>query len=213
MEFFGELSESRLAQLQSSLQLRPFGRRDYLYFESEPAEHLWLVCAGQVRTLKMSSGGRVITIERLQPGELFGMAAVLEDSKYTESAQAIVPGEAWRASRRVVLALADEEPELARRLVGIVARRLQAAHDRLCSFAHDSVPARLARAVLDEGNGGRIEMTRRVLAESVGTTVETTIRVIRGFEREGWIEGGVGWLRVLDPGALQNIARGEPPPS
>jgi CRP-like cAMP-binding protein len=87
--------------------------------------------------------------------------------------------------------------------------RLQNAHDRLCSFAHESVPARLARAVLEEADSDRIETTRRALAESVGTTVETTIRVLRSFEREGWIEGGVGWVRILDHRALLGVARGE----
>jgi CRP/FNR family transcriptional regulator len=161
----------------------------------------------------MSSSGRIIAIERLRPGDLFGMAAVVENSKYTESAQGVVAGEAWRASRRMIATLIKEEPELGRELLRIVSTRLQAAHDRLCSFAHDSVPARLARVVLDEADGERIEMTRRVLAESVGTTVETTIRVIRDFEREGWIEGGVGWIRVLNPEALQSVARGESPTS
>ena len=41
-----------------------------------------------------------------------------------------------------------------------------------------------------------------------GTTVETAIRVLRRFEKAHWIEGGVGWVRILDRPALENIARG-----
>ncbi len=208
-DFFRALGESRLARVRSRLQLRPFGPGEYFYFESQPAEYLWVVCAGEVRTFKTSSGGRVMTIERLRPGDLFGMATIVDKSKYSESAQGVVSGEAWRAHRRLLSTLVREEPELGHELLTIVAMRLQAAHDRLCSFAHESVPARLARAVLEEADSDRVEMTRRALAESVGTTVETTIRVLRSFEREGWIEGGVGWVRILDHRALQGVARGE----
>jgi CRP-like cAMP-binding protein len=66
----------------------------------------------------------------------------------------------------------------------------------------------MARSLLESDDGNRIETTRRILGESAGTTVETAIRVLRRFEQKGWLEGGVGWVRVLDRGALETIARG-----
>jgi CRP-like cAMP-binding protein len=64
----------------------------------------------------------------------------------------------------------------------------------------------MARALLDSVDGERIETTRRLLGEAAGTTVETAIRVLRRFERAGWIEGGVGWVRILDRAALERVA-------
>jgi CRP/FNR family transcriptional regulator len=210
-EGFRSLSEARRARLRSQLQLYPFHAGEYLYFESQPAEHFWVARTGEVRTLKTSSGGRVTTLERLLPGDFFGMASVLDDATYTETAQGVTDGEAWRAPRRIVLEIIREEVGVGEAFLAMVARRLQTAHDRLCSFAHDSVPARIARAVLEQAEDGRIEITRRALGETVGTTVETTIRVLRSFERAGWIEGGVGWIRILDRRTLEGIAQGDKP--
>jgi CRP-like cAMP-binding protein len=98
-----------------------------------------------------------------------------------------------------------------RGLLAIVAGRLQNAHERLCSFAQGGVPERLARVVIESATDGRVEKTRRLLGESAGTTVETAIRVLRRFEQAGWIEGGVGWIQVLDLEALSRVARGEDP--
>jgi hypothetical protein len=39
--------------------------------------------------------------------------------------------------------------------------------------------------------------------------VETAIRVLRRFDRSGWIEGGVGSVRILDRKALERVSRGE----
>ena len=49
-------------------------------------------------------------------------------------------------------------------------------------------------------------MTRRALAEASGTTVETAIRVLRRFERDGIISGAVGRVHVVDEPALERIA-------
>jgi CRP-like cAMP-binding protein len=203
-----KLFQTRIERIRPFLQLRKFEEGRYLYHEGEPAERFWTLRSGEVRTLKASTSGRVITLETLHPGDPFGMAAMSADAVYTESAQAIAAGEAWRVPRRVVMSLMREDPDVGRTLLALVAERLQRAHDRLCSFAHDSVSARMARALLESAEDERIETTRRVLGEAAGTTVETAIRVLRRFEKSRWIEGGVGWVRILDRPALERIAAG-----
>jgi CRP-like cAMP-binding protein len=200
------LFRPRIEQLRPFLQVRAFDEGKFLYYEGQPAEFFWTVRSGEVRTVKGSVSGRLTTLETLRAGEPFGMAAMAADASYSESAQGVTPGEVWRVPRRVVVSLMREDPEVGRALLLIVAGRLQHAHDRLCSFAHDTVTARMARALLDSVDGERIETTRRLLGEAAGTTVETAIRVLRRFERAGWIEGGVGWVRILDRAALERVA-------
>lgn len=206
-ELLEALGDSASAQLRKSVRTREVRRGEYIYFEAQPAEHLWVVRSGEVRTLRTSASGRITTLELVRPGGLFGMAAVVEDSHYTDSAQAVAAGEVSSVRQKTIAAVLQRNPEAGHALLRIVARRLQNAHDRLCSFANDSVTARLAQTVLDEAEGDRIELTRRILGESAGTTVETTIRILKGFEREGWIEGGVGWIRILDSAALEATAQ------
>jgi CRP/FNR family transcriptional regulator len=211
-ELFKTLGPERLGRIRSHLKLQPYWPREYLYFEGQPAAHLWVVRSGEVRTVKAGRSGRVMTLEHLRPGDIFGVASILNGGAYTDTAEGMVQGEVWRLPGRVVLRVLGEEPDIVRELLAIVSRRLENAHDRLCSFAHDSVPARIARLILStEPDGEKIEMTRRALGEEAGTTVETTIRVLRNFERSGWVEGGVGWVRVIDRSALRRVADGEKP--
>jgi CRP/FNR family transcriptional regulator len=201
----------RIEQIRPHLKRRPFEEGEYLYHESQPAEYLWTVRSGEVRTLKGTATGRITTLEVLFPGDPFGMSAMSPGACYAESAQGVLRGEVWRLPRRVVASLLKADPEVGRALLSIVAGRLQQAHDRLCSFAHASVTERLAHVLLESVDSERIETTRRLLGEAAGTTVETAIRVLRRFERSGWVEGGVGWIRVIDREALASVARGESP--
>jgi CRP/FNR family transcriptional regulator len=214
---FRLLGPGRIEKIRPHVREKRFGEGEFLYFEGEKAEFLWAVGAGEVRTLRGSAAGRVTTLEMLKRGDLFGVAALAPEGVYTEACQSVSEGRAWRVPRRVIAGLLRDDPEIARALLVIVAERLQRAHERLCSFAHDSVSARMARAVLEASpresspENGRIETTRRLLGDSAGTTVETAIRVLRRFEKAGWIEGGIGWIRVLDQGALARVAAGEKP--
>jgi CRP-like cAMP-binding protein len=211
------LGPERIEKIRPHVREKHFNEGEYLYFEGEDAEFLWAVGDGEVRTLRGSAAGRVTTLETLRRGDLFGVAALAPEGVYTEACQGVAEGRAWRVPRRVIAGLLRDDPEIARALLTIVAERLQRAHERLCSFAHDSVSARMARAVLEaspassDPGDGRLETTRRLLGDSAGTTVETAIRVLRRFEKAGWIEGGIGWIRVVDRAALARVAAGDAP--
>jgi CRP-like cAMP-binding protein len=127
---------------------------------------------------------------------------------YPSGAEAVTDGSAWWLRRAAFLQLLDEEPRLGLEILTIVSRRLREAQDRLRSFAHDPVPARLAQALLGAISDGEAHLTRRALAEVAGTTVETAIRVLRRFEQGGVIRGEVGRVCVLDEEALSKLAAG-----
>ena len=201
---------ARIETLRPALRIARFEAGQTLYCEGTPSDCLFAVKSGEIRTLKSHPSGRSIELERCTAGDLFGLSALLGAPRHAETAQGITSGEIWRLPRRALQALLDQDPAIARALLRIVAERLQHAHDRLCSFMGDAVPARLARVLLGAPPGERIQTTRRALGESAGTTVETAIRVLRRFEREGWIEAGVGWMTVRDRAALEEVASGHP---
>jgi CRP/FNR family transcriptional regulator len=205
-EFFRALGAERLARVRPLIRERRFARQELLYVEGQSAESLWVLSSGAVRLYKTSPDGRVTTLEVLQPGEIFGAVSALDEATYPASAEAVSDTVAWTLPRGSFLRLLAEEPRLGVEILTVVARRLHAAHERLRAFAHDPAPARLARELLRAARAGEAQVTRRALAEAAGTTVETAIRVLRRFHRQGIIRGAVGRVSVLDERALRRIA-------
>jgi len=208
-ELFRVLSAEQLARARVLVSERRFQRRRVLYFEGRAADRVWVVREGEVRLCKSSAEGRVVTLDVLGPGEIFGALSALEREVYPSSAEAVKRGSAWWLPRPFFLKLMGESPQLPLEILQIVARRLRDAHDRLRSFAQDPAPVRLARALLRAAPLGEARVTRRALAEAAGTTVETAIRALRRFEREGLVRGEVGCLHVVDEAGLRRIA-GDP---
>jgi CRP/FNR family transcriptional regulator len=205
-ELFRRLPPEALARLRPEVRARQLPRGRVAFHEGQPAEFLWVLRRGEVRLVKSSPNGRVTTLELLRAGEIFGALDPAGAALYPATAEAVTDAAAWCIPRRTVARLLLERPELALEILAVVAARLRAAHERLRSFAHDPVPARLARALLAASRDGEARITRRALAEVSGTTVETAIRVLRRFEREGWIRGEVGLVHVIDAPALRGTA-------
>jgi CRP-like cAMP-binding protein len=207
-ELLRALSPEQLARVRPLLRERRVLPHRVLFFEDAEAASLWILRRGEVRLYKASASGRVTTLEVVGPGEIFGALSALEEERYPATAEGVRAGSAWCLPRATLLELLAADPRLGVEVLRIVSTRLHRAHQRLHAFAHDAAPARLARALLDAAHEGEARVTRRALAESAGTTVETAIRVLRRFEREGLLHGAVGLVRVLDAEALRRLAEG-----
>jgi CRP/FNR family transcriptional regulator len=87
------------------------------------------------------------------------------------------------------------------------------------SLAVDPVEARLAAMLLRlaerEGAPGKagvtvpFHLTRQSLADMTGTTVETTIRVVSRWMKDGLVADADGRLLLRDVAALRALAEGE----
>lgn len=203
-ELFHRLPPERLERLKPVLRERRLAKGRIVFREGQPAEFLWVLRSGKVRLIKTSPNGRVTTLETIVAGQVFGALDV--GDSYPASAEVIEEGRASCVPQRVLAGLLRDHPELGLEILTVVSRRLREAHERLRSFAHDAVPARLAQALLASARDGDARVTRRALAEAAGTTVETAIRVLRRFEREGLITGEIGLIHVLDEAALRRVA-------
>lgn len=207
-EFYRVLRGERLEQVRPLLVEKRFHKRRALFHEGEPAGYLWAIQRGEVRLYKSSPGGRITTLEVLEPGRIFGAVSALAEDSYPASAEGVTDGIAWCLPRKTFLRLMGNEPGLIAEVLQVVAGRLNDAQELVRSLAHDPAPRRIAQALLRAARGGEARVTRRALAESAGTTVETAIRVLRGFERDGLIRGGVERIILLDEREVDAIATG-----
>lgn len=193
--------------------------REYVFHEGDAATWLCLVKNGHVRIVRHSRTGKDVVLELLGPGEVFGGVAVIERRPYPASAQATEPSVVVRIPADVVVDLAARHPSVVREMALLIGRRLRAAHDSVKSLSVESVEARLAASLrrLAEREGVRtrrgielpFHLTRQSLADMSGTTVETTIRVVSRWLRDGLVEDREGRLIVRDQSALRALSQGD----
>lgn len=193
--------------------------RDFVFMESDPARWFCLVKTGRVKIVRHSKTGKDVVLELVGPGEIFGGVAVLERRPYPAAAQATEPTVVLKIPAEAVNALTERHPTLIKELALMIGRRLRQAHDSVKSLSVDPVEARLAAALLRlaEREGTRstqgltlpFHLTRQSLADMTGTTVETTIRIVSRWLKDGLLTDDGARLRVVAVEALRALAGGE----
>jgi CRP-like cAMP-binding protein len=216
---FAGLPAADLAALVTSAREQQLQAREDIFAEGDPSSWFCLVVDGRVRIFRQSKGGKDVVLELLGPGEPFGGVAVIERRPYPASAQAVEATTILKIPQGVIVPMAERHASIVREMAFMIGRRLRAAHDAVKSLAVDPVESRLAATLLRlaerEGKPDRggialgMAPTRRTLAEMSGTTVESAIRVMSRWQRDGLIRQSGRRLVLANVEAFRTLAEGE----
>jgi CRP/FNR family transcriptional regulator, nitrogen fixation regulation protein len=167
-----------------------FPRNAEIYGESEPADFVYQVVSGAVRTSKILSDGRRQIGGFYLPGDIFGLDL---GDEHAFSAEAISDATVIYVRRSAVLALADRDGHVARQLWAATARELSQAQRRVLLLIQ-SAQERLAGFLLEMAERARggdsvdLAMTRQDIADYLGLTIETVSRTLTALAEEAVIE-------------------------
>jgi CRP-like cAMP-binding protein len=214
---FAALSAEEQSEVARQFSPHYYEKDDYLFWESEPAEWLVLVTAGQVKMIKHSESGRETILATFGPGQIVGEVGVLVGETYPATAQALEPASTLNLRRDDYTELVRKYPDLAWALIQELGRRLQGAHETIRSLAVEKVERRVARVVLRMANtaGERLDdgtvrisvpLSRQDVADMAGTVIETAIRALSKFQKQGLIETREGHIVLLEAHRLVAIA-------
>ena len=192
--FLKGLSTSDLQKISRRFSETQFKKGEYLCWEGDPTDSLWVIKQGKVKITKGSSSGKEIVLDIVSSGELCGGSAVYSDV-YPASALAVENVTAYALSKRDFFALLGAYRNLAAQFIMYLGGKLMKAHEMMMSLVASNVEKRIAALLvgLCEKHGSQtsqgirinLRLTRQDIADIVGTTVETAIRVMSKFAKNG----------------------------
>ena len=168
----------------------PFARNCEIYGENEPAEYLYKIVTGTVRTYKVLVDGRRQIGAFYLPGDIFGLETGAE---HAFSAEAITDCRIIVIKRSAVVALAARDNDVARQMWELTARELHRMQNHimvLVKSARERVASFLLEMAERASRGGAVELTmsRQDIADYLGLTIETVSRTLTQLEKTATIE-------------------------
>ena len=188
-----------------------FSTGEILFFQEDPGEALYMIEKGSVEISVMAANGRKLSLNVMQPQEVFGEIAVLDGGPRTATATVLEPSILLRITRPALQELMRERPEVASGLLAMLCTRLRWTSQLAEDLGLLGIQERLARRLMIlhrkfSDNHGDLHLCQNELADFLGATRESTNKVLRAWRQDGLVEMSRGSVRILDPGRLVSIA-------
>ena len=186
------LSAADRAALEPVCKVRGYEKGEVIFREGEPADRIYFVYLGRVKIVK-AVGTRDVIIELLGPGEPVGAVAAFERKAFPATAITLEPSSLLSIPEREFFQILAQRPDMTRTLLAGLTLRLMMLNKRLADMT-GSAEEKAARMFLTlaERLGQRDEesvfiplpLSRQELADLLGTTLETAIRLMSRWQKE-----------------------------
>ena len=147
-----------------------------------------------MKVFKTTPRGTDVILEIFGPGDSVGAVAVYESRPYPATAVTLEPTSCILIPRQAFFSLLETHPSMVRGLLVGLTHRLVELTNRLTELSGGRVEGRLARFFLklaqDIGQpraGGvfiALTLSRQELADMIGTTIETSIRIMSRWGKD-----------------------------
>lgn len=206
LEFYPALAqvEPPLSQLSPLLTPQTVPAGAVLFRENMACQGFPLVLEGEIRVSRSSLDGRALELYRVVPGELCLISSDCLFRSQPLSALAVTTKPST---------LLQIPPDIFRRwldntvfrneVLGLFAARMADLTSLIDAIAFQKLDQRLATALL--GRGQQLVLTHQSLADELGTVREIITRLLRRFEREGWVTLGREQINIVNSAALRDF--------
>ncbi|MCB0317556.1 MAG: response regulator [Bdellovibrionales bacterium] len=213
-QYLNNLPLDTLSELATYCDLKIHDSGQFVIFEGDNNSNCFLVASGRVAVVKASGSGKELIVELLPPGDGFGLISSLDKQPYPYSLRSQTDSELVWMPRDLLLNVLEHFPNLFKNILEDVFARLRGSHNISRALAHDRVELRVASAIIalvpklakDADDKPEIKMTRQELADLVGTSQETCIRITKALERDGMLDlAETGKIVVNNLDALNDL--------
>jgi len=193
------LTYEKQLEIERASEEKTFKRRQIIFNADQQNEHVFVLLSGRVKLFRTSRVGRELTLEIINPMDLFGEAGLLCSGMDYGATAEVLEDAVVSVMRRVDVASAiRDDCDALKEYVSLQERHRLAAEDRLAEHVFYDVPTRIARLLcrLAETHGRnskggamiRLKLTHQEIANLVGSTRETTTLILNDFKRRGLVE-------------------------
>ena len=213
---FSGLPEDRLKQLESMQTTNAYKKNQVVFYEGNPALGVYCISEGKVKLYKTTEEGKQRILKISRKGTLLGYASLFSGQNEKYSAEVIEEARLCFLEKNGFLSFLKKNPDVTMTILSRLSIETIKSHEQLVDQTFKSVRRRLAEMLLNlqvtfgrkDKKGIRLELnlTRDELSQAIGATMETTVRLLSEFKKEGFIAEEDHKILILKPDELATLA-------
>jgi CRP/FNR family cyclic AMP-dependent transcriptional regulator len=217
VQLFSGLEQSEMTQIAAAAHSLRKGRGEFIYMPGDRAELVYVLKKGRIKLSVLSESGKEIAIDIIQPGEIFGEFALIDELVRSNMTQALDDVAILVFNKRDFVNLLKNQSTLALNYIRMVGDRRRRMEKKLSDITSKEVPTRVCELLHDlsansfatgEVHQPIIPLTHQDVASLIGASRQTTTSVLNDLMRSGFIELGRGWVRIKSLKDIQTYVGG-----
>ena len=215
VQLFSGLEQSEMTQIAAAARSLCKRRGEFVYMPGDRADSVFVLKKGRIKLSVLSESGKEIAIDIIQPGEMFGEFALIDESLRSNMTQSLDDVVILVFNKRDFVNLLKSHAELALNYIRMVGDRRRRMEKKLSDITTKEVPTRVCELLheLSANNSAAggvhqdlIPLTHQDVASLIGASRQTTTSVLNDLMRCGYIELGRGWVRIKSLKDIQTYA-------
>jgi CRP/FNR family transcriptional regulator len=212
---FSRLSQSDRQVVASVATVREYEKGETIFEQESPSDALYAIISGRVKIFRMMPNGKDLILEVFGPGDPLGAVALYMDRPFPATAAALENTTCVVIPRGTFFRLLESNPSLVRGLLLGLTTRLVELTNRLAELTSGRIEGRFARLFLKlaremgrEDRGGTfvpLPLSRQELADMTGTTIETCIRIMSRWGKDGIVRTEKDGFVITDAVQLHRL--------
>jgi CRP-like cAMP-binding protein len=195
---FNNLDEEKMMELNRMISDREINKEQPIYFANEPSQTIYFLKTGRVKITKYLSDGSEKIIALINPGEIFGEMAYLDEGERTDYAVTLELSLICAINKNDLASFIEKNPSLNLKLTKILGLKLRSFSERIEDLIFKDADQRVASFVLRyaEKNGKRIGeqifvkpfLKHQSIGELTACSRQTVNTILTGLRQKGIID-------------------------
>jgi CRP-like cAMP-binding protein len=205
--------KNALQSLTDDRNINVYKKKQVVYTQGNHPNRLYYVIKGKVKTFKRNEDGKELVTELFSPGDFLGYIALMEDSIYKDTAEALEETELAIIPKEEFEELLNNNKEVSKKFISLLAKNISAKENQLLGLAYNSLRKKVAEALIllqkkyqqNSKDDFAIDISRESLATIAGTATESLIRTLSDFRNEKMIDIKDGSIIIVNQKKLQHL--------
>ncbi len=191
-----------------------------VFLEGQLATGIFLLRVGRAKESVVSNQGKTVIVRVVGPDAILGLSAVLTGAPHESTIEALEPTHADFIRKAAFLQLLKSSRHLSQIVASQLSCNCKEAYAAIrCLGVSGSVSERLARLLLQwtecplanqnremEGIRIRVSLTHEAISQLIGSSRETTSRLLVAFRKKQWIVMNGSIWTIINEDALRRLA-------
>ncbi len=195
---FMGLPEKEMKVMASIMRTDEIKKKNRVYTAGDKSDKIYMLKEGMVKLSRLSDDGRELTVELLEPGDIFGELSIAGEEERETSAEAIEDSMICAINRQEFEDFIGKNPGFSLAITRFIGFRLRRIESRLENLIFRDVRSRLQMLFSDlaakygqqsqEGLRIKLKLTHQDIANLIGSSRETVTLEINKLKKEGSLQ-------------------------